>query len=171
MAACSGDVGKTAGETAAALDTSLAPGYAAITADDLMAHTRALADDSPEGRAPASPGEEKTVRYLEHQFRQLGLVGGMPGGAFVQNVTLVRAVPHPEASFHMGSRVLPLSHPADYLVRSRREQPLIEVDAEMVFVGYGVDAPAYGWNDFKNVDVKGKGARDAHQRSGGAGSA
>lgn len=139
-----------------ATDAALAPALLAITADDIMAHTRALADDSLEGRAPASPGEEKTVRYLESQFRALGLVGGMPDGSFVQNVTLVRAVPHPEASFHIGSRVLPLSHPADYLVRSRREQPVIEVDAEMVFVGYGVDAPEYDWNDYKAVDVKDK---------------
>ncbi|MFO0095874.1 MAG: hypothetical protein ACK54K_16405 [Gemmatimonadaceae bacterium] len=141
-AACSGD---PSSESPGNLDARLAPGYAAITADDLMAHTRALADDSLEGRAPASAGEDKTVRYLEAQFRAMGLVGGMPDGAFVQHVTLVRAVPHPEASFHIGSRVLPLSHPADYLIRSRREQPLIAVDADLLFVGYGVDAPEYGW--------------------------
>ncbi|MFN9088804.1 MAG: M28 family metallopeptidase [Gemmatimonadaceae bacterium] len=152
-AACSGD---PSSESPGNLDARLAPGYAAITADDLMAHTRALADDSLEGRAPASAGEDKTVRYLEAQFRAMGLVGGMPDGAFVQHVTLVRAVPHPEASFHIGSRVLPLSHPADYLIRSRREQPLIAVDADLLFVGYGVDAPEYGWDDYKNVDVKGK---------------
>ncbi|MBL0940611.1 MAG: M28 family peptidase [Gemmatimonadaceae bacterium] len=152
LTACGGS------ESSAPVDdsTALAPAYGAITADDILAHTKVLADDSLEGRAPASPGEEKTVRYLEAQFKAMGLVGGMPDGSFVQNVTLVRAVPHPEASFHVGSRVIPLSHPADYYMVTRREQALVEADAELVFVGYGVVAPEYGWDDYKGVDVKGK---------------
>jgi len=145
------------GEAAApADDSALAPAYAAITADDIMRHTQVLAHDSLEGRAPATAGEEKTVRYLEEQFKAMGLVGGMPDGSFVQNVTLLRSVPHPEASFHVGSRVIPLSHPADYYMVTRREQALVEADAELVFVGYGVVAPEYGWDDYKDVDVKGK---------------
>lgn len=121
-----------------------------------MAHTKVLSHDSTEGRAPASAGEEKTVKYLEAQFKALGLVGGMPDGSFVQNVTLVREVPHPEMSFNVGGRMLPLSHATDYLVRTRLEQPVIDVNADIVFVGYGVDAPEYGWNDYKDVDVRGK---------------
>jgi len=145
------------GEAAAPVDdAALAPAYAAITADDIMRHTQVLAHDSLEGRAPATAGEDKTVRYLEEQFKAIGLVGGMPDGSFVQNVTLLRSVPHPEASFHVGSRVIPLSHPADYYMVTRREQALVEADAELVFVGYGVVAPEYGWDDYKDVDVKGK---------------
>ena len=153
LAACGGTSEKPA---APADDAALKPALDAITAEGLMAHTKALSDDSTEGRAPASPGEEKTVRYLEAQFKALGLVGGMPDGSFMQPVTVVREVPHPELQFTVGSRVLPLSHPTDYLVRTRQEQPVIDVNAEMVFVGYGVDAPEYGWNDYKDVDVKGK---------------
>ena len=61
-----------------------APALSAITADGLMAHTKALSDDSLEGRAPATPGEEKTVAYLQRQFTAMGLEGGMPDGSFVQ---------------------------------------------------------------------------------------
>lgn len=155
LAACGG--GDTAESTnGAASAEALAPALASITADELLAHVKVLSDDSTEGRAPASPGEEKTVRYIESQFRALGLVGGMPDGSFLQPVTVVRSVPHPEMQFTVGSRVLPLSHPTDYLVRTRLEEPVIDVNAELVFVGYGVDAPEYGWNDYKDVDVKGK---------------
>jgi Zn-dependent M28 family amino/carboxypeptidase len=154
LLACGG--ANDAAPTTANDSALLAPALDAITADGLLAHVKALSDDSTEGRAPASPGEEKTIRYLEAQFTSLGLVGGMPNGSFLQPVTLVREVPHPELQFTIGSRVLPLSHPLDYLVRTRQEQPIIDVNAELVFVGYGVDAPEYGWNDYKDVDVKGK---------------
>lgn len=137
-------------------DPALASAYDAITAGDLLQHVRVLSADSMEGRAPATPGEEKTIRYLEQQFRALGLSGGMPDGAFVQNVTLLGFTAHPEAAFHIGSRQIALSFPADYIAVSRLEQPVVDVDAEMVFVGYGVEAPEYDWNDYKNVDVKGK---------------
>ena len=156
LAACSsGDTAPTS-ERATGADTVLAPALAAITADGLMAHTKALSDDSLEGRAPATPGEQKTVAYLQRQFAAMGLKGGMPDGSFVQRATFAGITGKPEASFRIGSRVMPLSFPADYIARTRHEVPVIEVDAEMVFVGYGVDAPEYGWNDYKNVDVKGK---------------
>lgn len=157
LAACAGDSGSGASANSdAPSDPALAPAYAAITAEGLLAHVRALSDDSLEGRAPATPGEEKTVRYIEQQFRNLGLTGGMPDGSFMQNVTLLGFTAHPEMSFHIGSRVIPFSFPSDYVAVSRHEQPVVDVNAEMVFVGYGVDAPEYGWNDYKNVDVKGK---------------
>lgn len=156
LAACSsGDTAPTS-ERATGADPVLAPALAAIAADGLMAHTKALSDDSLEGRAPATPGEQKTVDYLQRQFAAMGLKGGMPDGSFVQRATFAGITGKPEASFRIGSRVMPLSFPADYIARTRHEVPVIEVDAEMVFVGYGVDAPEYGWNDYKNVDVKGK---------------
>jgi Zn-dependent M28 family amino/carboxypeptidase len=155
LAACGGNDASAKLDTAAST-ADLTPARDAITADGLLAHVKALSDDSTEGRAPASPGEDKGVRYIEGQFKALGLVGGMPDGSFMQNVSVVREVPHPELQFTVGSRVLPLSHPTDYLVRTRREEPVIDVNAELVFVGYGVEAPEYGWNDYKDVDVKGK---------------
>jgi Zn-dependent M28 family amino/carboxypeptidase len=156
LSGCTGDGGSVSAGTDGPSDPALEAAYSAVTADDLLKHVQALSADSLEGRAPATPGEEKTVRYIEQQFRALGLSGGMPDGSFVQNVTLLGFTAHPEAAFHIGSRQIALSFPADYIAVSRHEQPVVDVDAEMVFVGYGVDAPEYGWNDYKNVDVKGK---------------
>ena len=156
LSACSSGDAAPGSASAPSIDAALAPALAAITADGLMAHTKALSDDSLEGRAPATPGEDKTVAYLQSQFAAMGLKGGMPDGSFVQNATFSGIIGKPEASFRIGSRVIPLSFPADYIARTRHEVPVIDVDAEMVFVGYGVDAPEYGWNDYKNVDVKGK---------------
>ena len=156
LAGCSSGDNAPAPEGAAGADAALAPALAAITADGLMVHTKALSDDSLEGRAPATPGEEKTIAYLQRQFTTMGLKGGMPDGSFVQKATFAGITGSPEASFRLGSRVMPLSFPADFIARTRHEVPVIDVDAEMVFVGYGVDAPEYGWNDYKKVDVKGK---------------
>ena len=157
--ACAGDGASS--ETASAGDSvsgdpAIAPALAAINAEALMRHTRALGDDSLEGRAPGTPGEDKTVSYLIDQFKRAGLVSGNPDGSFVQNVTLLGITAHPEGTFTVGSRVIPMSFPTDYVAVSRHERPIIDVDAEMVFVGYGVVAPEYGWDDYKGVDVRGK---------------
>jgi Zn-dependent M28 family amino/carboxypeptidase len=154
LAACAGDKAPIA---AGGVDSAaIAPALAAITADGLMGHTKALGDDSMEGRGPATPGEDKAVAYLMNQFKQLGLTSGNPDGSYVQEVTLLGFTAHPEASFTVGARVIPLTFPTDYVAVSRHDRPVVDVNAEMVFVGYGVDAPEYGWNDYKGVDVKGK---------------
>lgn len=154
LAACGGDKAPVAnaGNDAAAI----APALQSITADGLLAHTKALSDDSLEGRGPATPGEDKAVNYLISQFKSLGLQSGNPDGSYVQNVTLLGFTAHPEAQFTVGSRVIPLSFPTDYIAVSRHDKPVVDVNAEMVFVGYGVQAPEYGWDDYKGVDVKGK---------------
>ncbi len=159
-AGCSGGSDAPAGDNATADsvtgDPALAPALRAINADELLRHTRALADDSLEGRAPGTPGEDKAVAYLVDQFKRAGLVSGNPDGSYVQDVTLLGITAHPEATFNVGSRVIPLSFPTDYVAVSRHERPTIDVDAEMIFVGYGVVAPEYGWDDYKGVDVHGK---------------
>ncbi|HCT57076.1 MAG TPA: peptidase M28 [Gemmatimonas aurantiaca] len=156
LVGCAGDNSSVFADPHTPSDPVLGVAYDAITADDLLRHVQVLSADSLEGRAPTTIGEEKTVRYLESQFRAMGLSGGMPDGSFVQYVTMRAYTPHPEASFHIGSRQLPLAFPNDYVVVSRQGQPTVDVDAEMVFVGYGVEAPEYGWDDFKNVDLSGK---------------
>ncbi|MEQ1692380.1 MAG: M28 family metallopeptidase, partial [Gemmatimonas sp.] len=155
LAACAGDKAPIAASNGAD-SAAIAPALAAITAEGLMAHTKDLGDDSLEGRGPATPGEDKTVAYLMNQFKQLGLTSGNPDGSFVQEVTLLGITAHPEASFTVGGRVIPLAFPTDYVAVSRHDKPAIDVNAEMIFVGYGVDAPEYGWDDYKGVDVKGK---------------
>ena len=154
--ACTSDATPEAVTPIASGDSAIAPALGAITADELMRHTRALGDDSLEGRAPGTPGEEKTVTYLVDQFKSMGLASGNPDGSFVQNVTLLGITARPEASFNVGSRSIGLSFPSDYVAVSRHERPSVEVNGEMVFVGYGVVAPEYGWDDYKGLDVKGK---------------
>ena len=161
LGACEGDRTPASGSASAPNDTTpvdpaIAPAIAAITADELMAHTRALGHDSLEGRAPGTPGEDKAVSYLVNQFRGLGLASGNPDGSFLQNVTLLGITAHPEASFMIGSRVIGLSFPTDYVAVSRHERPTVDVNAEMVFVGYGVVAPEYGWDDYKGQNMRGK---------------
>ncbi len=156
--ACAGDKapGSADAGNSAADSTAIAPALAAITANDLLRHTKALSDDSLEGRGPATPGEDKAVRYIAEQFKALGLVSGNPDGSYMQEVALRGYQAHPEATFNIGSRVLPLSFPSDYMAISRHDTSVVDVDAEIVFVGYGVVAPEYGWDDYKGVDVKGK---------------
>ena len=157
VAACAGDKPSLQDVASTNPDSSmLAPALAAITTDGLLTQTKALSDDSLEGRGPATPGEDKTIRYLADQFKQLGLTSGNPDGSYLQDVALRGFTSHPEASVMIGSRVIPMSFPSDYMAISRRDVPVIDVNAEMVFVGYGVVAPEYGWDDYKGVDVKGK---------------
>lgn len=135
----------------------IAPALAAITAEDILRHTRVLSSDAFEGRAPGTPGEDSTVAYLEAQFRQLGLAPGNPDGSYIQKVSIIGFTGRPEATLQVKGRAMPLRFPEDYVAVSRHDRPLITVDdSELVFVGYGVVAPEYGWDDYKGVDVKGK---------------
>src|SRR5687768_3452772 len=130
---------------------------AAIDTAGLLAHVRALSADSMEGRAPGTPGEEKTVAYLTRQFQALGLEPGNPDGTWVQNVDLIGYTSRPSAAITAGGRPIPLRFPDDYVASSRHERDRVTVDnSEIVFVGYGVVAPEYGWDDYKGVDVRGK---------------
>jgi len=129
----------------------------AITAEGILAHTRELSSDAYEGRSPGTPGEEKTVQYLTEQFRQLGLKPGNPDGSWIQPVEMIGFTATPVMSVTAGGRPIPLQFPDDVVVTSRRNVERVEVPAsDVVFVGYGVVAPEYGWDDYKGLDVRGK---------------
>ena len=143
----------------AAEDATLPPKRAldAINADDLLKHIKILASDEFEGRAPGSKGEELTVKYLTEQFKAIGLKPGNPNGSYIQEVPLAGIVTHPTAAFAVKGKSIELKFPTDYVASSARLQEEIKVaDSDVVFVGYGVVAPEYGWDDYKGVDVKGK---------------
>jgi Zn-dependent M28 family amino/carboxypeptidase len=128
-----------------------------ITADGLMQHIKDLSADSMEGRAPGTPGEEKAVAYLEAQFKALGLKPGNPDGSYIQNADLVGYKAHPTGSYVSGGKTISLKYPDDFIANSRHERPETKVpSSDVVFVGYGIVAPEYGWDDYKGVDVKGK---------------
>ena len=128
-----------------------------ISADRMLARTKVLASDEFEGRAPASPGEEKTVAYLVDEFKKIGLAPGNPNGTYLQNVPMIGLVSKPTASFEAGGQTLTPTHLIDYVGVSRRVTSRIDVkSSELVFVGYGVAAPEFDWDDYKGVDVRGK---------------
>jgi len=128
-----------------------------ITADRLLEHITVLSDDKFEGRAPGTQGEELTVAYLEDQFRGMGLLPGNPDGTYVQQVPLVGITTKSTASFRVGNKRFTPRPLQDYVAVTRRVVPEVEVkDSELVFVGYGVVAPEYDWDDYKGLDVRGK---------------
>jgi Zn-dependent M28 family amino/carboxypeptidase len=129
----------------------------AISAASILARTRILASDEFEGRAPGSPGEEKTVAYLVSEFKRLGLEPGNPDGTYVQNVPLVGITSNPSLTFTHDGRTYTMENVKEFVGPSSRLVPHVEAkNSDVVFVGYGVVAPEFGWDDYKGVDVRGK---------------
>lgn len=152
--ACAPDTAKN--NAAPEASAEIKPALDSLTSDKLLRHIKTLASDEFEGRAPGTKGEELTVNYLTEQFKRLGLKPGNPDGSYAQKVPLVGYTPQPSASFTVGGKQMTLAS-EDYLARSLRFTPETKVEhSDVVFVGYGVVAPEYGWDDFKGVDVKGK---------------
>ncbi len=126
-------------------------------AERMLSHVRVLASDEYEGRAPGSRGEELTVAYLEHELRALGLEPGNPDGTYQQTVPMIGFTTRAKATFEAGGRHLEPRNPDEVVLVSRRQAPQARVeDSAVVFCGYGVVAPEYGWDDFAGVDVRGK---------------
>src|SRR5438477_3418256 len=135
----------------------LKPALDAITPDGLLSHIKMLASDEFEGRAPGSKGEELSIKYISDQFKAAGLKPGNPDGSYLQEVPLAGIKSTPNASFVAGGRAMTLTYPDDYVASSARLQNEIKVEnSDIVFVGYGIVAPEYGWDDYKGVDVHGK---------------
>jgi Zn-dependent M28 family amino/carboxypeptidase len=129
-----------------------------LSANDLLGHIKVLASDEFEGRAPGTPGESKTVDYLTARFRALGLAPGNPDGTFVQEVPLVGfQATKVTGAISVGGKTITMKHPDGWVGVSRRQLEAVAVkDCDVVFVGYGVVAPEYGWDDYKGLDVRGK---------------
>jgi Zn-dependent M28 family amino/carboxypeptidase len=124
----------------------------------LKEHIAVLASDEFEGRAPASAGEELTVNYIKDQFIKAGLKPGA-GDSYFQAVPLVAITTEPDTVMHLKSenKSHDLKYSDDMMVWTKRvvESSSVE-DSELVFVGYGIVAPEYDWNDYADIDVKGK---------------
>jgi len=141
----------------AAAPAELKSALDSINANDIMQHTKVMSGDEYEGRGPGTKGEELTIKYLTEQYQRIGLKPGNPDGTFVQKVPLVGFTGAPTASFTVGGKQMNLTFPQDYVAVSRRFVPESKVEnSDMVFVGYGVVAPEYGWDDYKGLDVRGK---------------
>ncbi len=137
---------------APAPSAEIAPGQ--LSEATLKEVTRTLSLDEFEGRAPGTPGEEKTLAYLVRQFERAGLQPGNKGSWF-QDVPLVEIT----ASNHEPLRVAGkgYSHATDWVGVTYREEARTDLDdSEIVFVGYGINAPEKGWNDYAGLDMRGK---------------
>jgi Zn-dependent M28 family amino/carboxypeptidase len=131
----------------------------ALDAQQMLERIKVISSDEFEGRAPGTKGEELTVKYLEEEFRKLGLAPGATDGTYVQNVPLVgitaaNTIPLTVAK---GARKQTFAWADDVVAWTKHVADTAAIrDSDLVFVGYGVTAPEYNWDDFKNVDVKGK---------------
>ncbi len=129
-----------------------------ISLDTLKTVTQTLSSDAYEGRAPATPAEDKTVAYLIERFNAAGLQPAN-NGSWVQDVPLVEILATDVSPMTItgGKAPVTLAYRQDMVIATYRVVPKIEVkDSPVVFVGYGINAPERGWNDYAGVDVKGK---------------
>ena len=142
---------------AVSLAFAVPPAPEGISSARLLARTKVLASDEFEGRAPGSPGEEKTVAYLVSEFKKMGLEPGNPTGTYLQDVPLVGITSKPTLAFTIAGQPMAMTSINDYVASTSRVVTHVAVqDSDVVFVGYGVVAPEYGWDDYKDVDVRGK---------------
>jgi Zn-dependent M28 family amino/carboxypeptidase len=137
----------------------LTPGAAekVITSENLLAHIKVLSSDEFEGRAPSTKGEELTVKYLTEEFKLFGLKPGNPDGSYIQQVPLFGIQSTPTSHVIANGQRIDLEPKKDFVAWTIR--PVSEINIQnsaVVFVGYGVVAPEYGWDDYKGVDVRGK---------------
>jgi Zn-dependent M28 family amino/carboxypeptidase len=138
-------------------DPAVKTALESITPAQILDHIKILSSDEFEGRSPGTAGEEKTVAYLSAQFQKMGLKPGNPDGTFFQAVPLVGfQAKQVSGLFQVGERTIGLSFPNDFVAVSRRGEEVKVEKSDVVFVGYGVVAPEYGWDDYKGLDVRGK---------------
>jgi Zn-dependent M28 family amino/carboxypeptidase len=126
--------------------------------DSLARHILVLASDSFEGRKPFTPGETKTVQYMETAFRSLGLAPGN-GNSYLQEVPMVKISLSADSVMKFSSPKgnFTLQKLKDYVISTQNTDSLITLDKdELIFAGYGVVAPEYHWNDYAGINVKGK---------------
>src|ERR1044072_7908521 len=129
-----------------------------IKADAVMQHIKTLSSDEYEGRGPGTRGEEKTVEYITEQFKQIGLAPGNTDKTYTQKVPLVGITTNQDTEMKIkaAGKDMKLKFGDDFVARTVRVVDKTSFDADMVFVGYGVVAPEYGWDDYKGMDVRGK---------------
>jgi len=163
LAACGGQGGApevdAAVEAALGASAALAPALEGdITPAGLARHIKTLSSDEFEGRAPTTPGGEKTRNYIIGEFERLGLEP--VNGSWLQNAEMVETNVDPAASYLRilaGGQSRDLAYKKDAVWITKHIEPEVSFDdSDIVFVGYGIVAPEYQWNDYEGVDVKGK---------------
>src|SRR5246500_2605652 len=130
-----------------------------INPERIRAHVRFLSHDLLEGRGTGQRGGDSAAEYIATQFALYGLKPAGDNGTYLQKVPMVGITPSQETTFSLipasGSRMT-LKVLDDYVSYDQTQQPQSDVDAPIVYVGYGIHAPEYNWDDYKGVDVRGK---------------
>src|SRR4051812_16616194 len=119
------------------------------------AHLEFLADDALEGRAPGTRGGLLAQKYIAAQFERLGLQPAGDSGTYFQRVPIIALTPDPTLAVSAPA-AMPLTWKQDYVLWSMRNDSLVSLTGDLVFVGYGIVAPEQQWNDYAGADVKGK---------------
>src|SRR6266567_2438219 len=138
------------------------PAFAAletINPEHIRWHVRYLAHDLLEGRGTGQRGGDLAAEYIATQFAEYGLKPAGDHGTYMQKVPLVGITPLPETQFTLVPKrgeAMNLKPLDEYVAYDQTQQPQSDLDAEIVFVGYGIEAPEYNWDDFKGTDVRGK---------------
>jgi Zn-dependent M28 family amino/carboxypeptidase len=130
-----------------------------IDPEHIRAHVRFLSHDLLEGRGTGQRGGDIAAEYIGTQFALYGLKPAGDNGTYLQKVPMVGITPEPETTFSLIAAhgdVKSLKPLDDYVAYDQTQQPQSDVDAEIVYVGYGIEAPEYKWDDYKGVDVRGK---------------
>lgn len=128
--------------------------YNNISDADIREPLKVLSSDEFEGRLPTTEGEKKTIEYLVSEFTKAGLKPGN-GDSFLQKVALMEITADPDMTMTIGDNNF--AYKEQMVASSKREQSSVSLeDSELVFVGYGVNAPEYDWNDYEGLDVEGK---------------
>ena len=129
-----------------------------ITEEDMKKHISILASDDFQGRFPGTIGEDKTITYLAEQFKQIGALPGN-GDSYFQKTPLIKITPENEFVLKIKSsnQTLSLNNGSDFIGGTPLPQENIDIEnSDIVFVGYGINAPEYGWNDYEGLNVDGK---------------
>ena len=141
------------------LPVNVAAAMRGIDAEHIRAHVKFLSDDLLEGRGTGARGGDIAAQYIATQFALDGLRPAGDGGGYLQKVefTGVHTLPATTVSLQPEhGNALDLKLGDDYVTNNQTQTDSVDIDAPIVFVGYGIEAPEYHWNDFKGVDIKGK---------------
>jgi Zn-dependent M28 family amino/carboxypeptidase len=131
----------------------------AADAEKIRAHVKYLSSDALEGRGMGQPGGELAADYIGKQFASYGLQPAGDNGTFFQNVSMVAVKTLPETTFQLApaqGEPLTLTFLDDFVTNNESQKEISDIDAPIVFIGYGINAPEYKWDDYKGQDLKGK---------------
>ncbi|WP_435275676.1 M28 family metallopeptidase [Psychrobium sp. nBUS_13] len=154
LAGCNDSKPQTKKEIAVNDAVAITASYDSIDAQQLAEHVKVLASDEFGGRSPSSEGEKLTLEYLTKEFKALGFEPGN-GDSYLQEVPLVSIEASPDMTLSIGGKEY--QYGSDMVIGTSQIVEEIGIkDSPLVFVGYGVNAPEYNWNDYDGIDVKGK---------------